>query len=814
MITTAGVTVLTQASTLFHWGTIILDWLQRADFLSTKFIDLLRWLFSPTGAQFFFILFLSIFFIVVYRTLFSRSKPEQHASNLVESEQPSEADVELLQDHTKYKSLLEKADEQREDISEYVKLKEVYFCYQYLDAPERLRSVFALDILNKSIFNITIEDVVEGYIKFEGTPLNEKPRIINPPIIAAPANEASITIEQSLTRAEADFIKSQNLQFAEFDLEDLVITITGSEPSEKVQSQPLEITHRQGVVRINKIRKDVDELRSELNKAESEKDKLEKQIEGLNQDVRKQQSNADTLQMCISSRDDELKQYMWLHEIAQAQASDISRYVTLELVRVFDPHSTTPSLRFDFYIRNKSNYHVTIDDKVGGAILFEGKPLTYPLTVIGNELKEFPPLGVGVLAIEQSLRPEEVSRLSEFGDNVYHYFLLNQLRVSIRGGENFPQVQPQRLIMSDLPPEPPAPNVKELKDRIKELERGKAALEKEKSDAVGRLGSELEAVKNQFGWLHKVEDAQARDIDEYVIVESVLLCGKRLDGDPPYIEFWLNVYNMSVFDLTVHKDEIGGRVIYRGERLLEGKEIIYDGNIIPSSKRRHLNVKQYLTQGQADSIAKYDDDLEILLNFQEVDITVSGGTQFPQVRQKRLNMPQSIGTQYMAQLIKTSHGESTDEEAVNASPKLKIEVVQAMYRGYVSQNEGILAMIVNMKVHLTNIQSKLIDIKGFRLRVTLQGIAYLSCAERGEIYESKFKDNKGEIKRGKRLQNLNFNNESPIGIEPEQPVGGWLQFFIEGQFASDADPTPSAMLTVIDALGREYSEDCTLRCNS
>jgi hypothetical protein len=55
-------------------------------------------------------------------------------------------------------------------------------------------------------------------------------------------------------------------------------------------------------------------------------------------------------------------------------------------------------------------------------------------------------------------------------------------------------------------------------------------------------------------------------------------------------------------------------------------------------------------------------------------------------------------------------------------------------------------MIVNMKVHLTNLQINRIDIKSFRLRVILQGIAYVSYAAHGEIHEGKFKDNKEEIK--------------------------------------------------------------------
>lgn len=170
----------------------------------------------------------------------------------------------------KYAALHERANEHRQNIHEYVRLEKVFFCYQCLAAPERLRSVFALDIFNKSSFDITIEDV-DGFIEFEGTPLNEKPRIINKPVTVSPAGAASITIEQPLTRGDADFIESQNPLFAEFDLENLVITIKGSEPSDGVQSKPLEITRPHRVVRVNQTRKDVKELSARIKLLEEEK---------------------------------------------------------------------------------------------------------------------------------------------------------------------------------------------------------------------------------------------------------------------------------------------------------------------------------------------------------------------------------------------------------------------------------------------------------------------------------------------------------------------------------------------------------------
>jgi hypothetical protein len=456
-----------------------------------------------------------------------------------------------------------------------------------------------------------------------------------------------------------------------------------TEPSGGEQLQPdanVKKLH-DGITELEGEKTSLEERIETLNSQhQSEKTELQKQSEGLSREIDRLQKEVTTQGMMVSFRENQLEslraeseeykaQYKWLHEIAEAQEIGISHYVILQRVVMIIQPLTPPIINFYFDIRNDSNYYITIDVPAGQYIKFENEPLSYPITILDSKATECPPLKVMSLNIKQPLRIEEAEHIAEFGDRACYYFSLDDFNIFIKGGEHFTQVvTPQRLVMS-AKPEFPALNVKKLTDRIKELERGKVAIEKEKSETVGQLGSELASVKNQYGWLHEMANAQARDIDRYVIVERVLLCGKRFEVDPPYIEFWLDIYNMSVFDLTLHKDVIGGRVIYRGERLLEGKEIVYDQDTIPSSKRRHLNVRQYLTQGQAESIAKYTDEvLEILLNFQEVDITVSGGTQFPQVGQKRLTMPQSIGTQYMAQLLKPSHDESADEEVVNASP--------------------------------------------------------------------------------------------------------------------------------------------------
>jgi hypothetical protein len=74
-------------SQFFKWGIIVIDSLQRADFLNTKFIDLLRWLFSPSGAYFFGGLCLMAFLIATYRTVHTGRRSEQSADALPGSNQ-------------------------------------------------------------------------------------------------------------------------------------------------------------------------------------------------------------------------------------------------------------------------------------------------------------------------------------------------------------------------------------------------------------------------------------------------------------------------------------------------------------------------------------------------------------------------------------------------------------------------------------------------------------------------------------------------------------------------------------------------------
>lgn len=156
---------------------------------------------------------------------------------------------ELKAFKAKYKWLHERADIQCNNISNYIELVEIRWCYEELETG-LLVTVFALDIFNKSLFDIAIEKEVGGLIDFDGTDLLEKKRIKNHPVTCKPAGTASITLEQRLSPSEAHLIKSRDIQIAGFYLEHLIITIKSSNDY-PLKPQPLQINQRGRLLRSN-----------------------------------------------------------------------------------------------------------------------------------------------------------------------------------------------------------------------------------------------------------------------------------------------------------------------------------------------------------------------------------------------------------------------------------------------------------------------------------------------------------------------------------------------------------------------------------
>ena len=108
-------------------------------------------------------------------------------------------------DESVYKWLHEMAEKQAKDISEYLIVK-VYFCY-YSEGNHLPRVVFGVDIYNKSVFDLAIEDAMNGHIEVEGHALQGSKQYLHRVEKISPSSEGSLTIEQRLLPDEVALVK-------------------------------------------------------------------------------------------------------------------------------------------------------------------------------------------------------------------------------------------------------------------------------------------------------------------------------------------------------------------------------------------------------------------------------------------------------------------------------------------------------------------------------------------------------------------------------------------------------------------------------
>jgi hypothetical protein len=338
----------------------------------------------------------------------------------------------------------------------------------------------------------------------------------------------------------------------------------------------------------------------------------------------------------------------WLHDIAEAQAADISSYVKIERVTMIMPPSAHPVINFYLYIRNSSNYPVTLDDPEGRSIAFGGKPLSYPITVLSNELKGCQPLEVRMLSIEQPLRREEAEHISECGDNARIYFSLDGLKITIRGGDGFTQVKPQRLVTKDKLPEFPAPDVKELKEQIGRLERANAAIAKEKQETDKRLGSELAALKTNYKWLYGIAEEDKKDISKAVFV-TVKDVTNHLTDSIPRIYFTFSAFNGSVYRVSINPSAEGE--IRCGKRSLMGAMKVEGFTNLEHGRLGDFTLTFEPTPAGVNFILEAQKRGEDWFWFDQLAIKVGAGDD-KEVESKRLKLPEDVYSTNTADRVK------------------------------------------------------------------------------------------------------------------------------------------------------------------
>jgi hypothetical protein len=321
----------------------------------------------------------------------------------------------------------------------------------------------------------------------------------------------------------------------------------------------------------------------------------------------------------------------------------------------------------------------------------------------------------------------------------------------------------------------------------------------------------------QYAWLHKMADAQAKNINEYVRVVRVLLCPLRLT-DPiqiPYVEFWLDIINTSVYDITVHTDTIKGHIKFYLNELLEGKQVIYRPQSIPPSERVNVNIKQRLNTTEVNLLKPYENKIEealTLFHLSDLVITISGGTRFPQVEPKPLILPQDIGEELSAR-HKAEIDKLNEElrEFRVAAGKLKVDIREHRIKRYVDLPDPACdGSLITLKVVLLNGRDAPLTIKDIKLDVESGGSTRTVYAEEGEVYEDRHISTAGALTyKGAKLDNLYLRGAASLTFAPKQVREGWLQFTLERILPTEIDGG-SATLILTDSAGEEHRVGCDL----
>jgi len=194
--------------------------------------------------------------------------------------------------------------------------------------------------------------------------------------------------------------------------------------------------------------------------------------------------------------------------------------------------------------------------------------------------------------------------------------------------------------------------------------------------------------------VHRVADTQAQHIDHYVILKKIVTGDQQLTADVPSIVFSIEVRNESIFDISIDMDVENGYVYFAYQLLAERKILRYKGENIPPRSTGTITFEQRLSTTEAALIFKNLDDANINFHFDRLIIYISGGTDYPQVTRKSLDIPKDI-------------------EVNEASPEdLKARV--AFLTSELATSEGRAEKIKLLKEDLRSIESQLFQ----RVKIT------------------------------------------------------------------------------------------------
>lgn len=173
-------------------------------------------------------------------------------------------------------------------------------------------------------------------------------------------------------------------------------------------------------------------------------------------------------------------------------------------------------------------------------------------------------------------------------------------------------------------------SLKEATERIKELYERANNAEAENL----RLNNEL-ALATPNKRLIAVANNDAADIQEPVQVMGVYF-RNEIENQKRYVDFWFQIFNLSVYDISIGDTLGDGDIVFNGHPLVGVKRIEDNKAInVPPRQPGTFTVRQYLDSGDIDAIKSANGDRRF--EFHNLRIKIKGGADFEGVvKEKKL----------------------------------------------------------------------------------------------------------------------------------------------------------------------------------
>ena len=363
--------------------------------------------------------------------------------------------------------------------------------------------------------------------------------------------------------------------------------------------------------------------------------------------------------------------------------------------------------------------------------------------------------------------------------------------------------------------------ISEQKDRIKELEEVKAALERgiaktgeQHRIEIGRLqhseqthsirADMKQGLLAQYQWLHTLAAVQANDISDYVVVERLYFCYHELTGDLPFIVFGVDIFNKSVFNVTI-ENSINGHIEIAGKPLLRDKRFTHNPSKISPMSKGELTIEHRLSPEEAALIARRDKDIfGSFFYFDKLVVMIGGGTQFPSFERTQLRLPQFLGSNDTpaATEIASLKAQLEEEKAKNMKPDITGEIKEVFFESRFSPTSKVYDdfFYANfyfwIRVYVANHRATT-TVKEFKFTLRSNG---------------RQQDGKKETLEGWHVQRQTVKEEL-IDIEASNDVplehsrNGWLRFIVSdvqesGIRHTEDDPLPE-MDIEIDVIDKD-----------